>query len=156
MFNFISTLAGLVTQPIKNYQMRKQLKVEQQFELQKLAQQEKVAKANALIEMAKTGQQIDYDLDKIAMQNMNKSWKDEFILLVFLAPVIMAFIPQTAPYSLEGFKVMALMPSWYIGIVIGMVVVIYGMRGLLKSYLTKGVKTSLKSNQHAGKQDGHS
>jgi|TARA_R110000803_G_scaffold22513_1_gene55963 hypothetical protein len=100
----------------------------------------KVAKATALTKMAEAGQTQNYDLDRLAMEQMTKSWKDEFILIIFLAPMIMAFIPGLKDYSLDGFSVVALMPEWYRYIIIGMVVVIYGLRGLLEKALEKKFK----------------
>jgi hypothetical protein len=71
------------------------------------------------------------------MENMSKSWKDEVILIVFLAPMIMAFIPGLENYALAGFGVMDKMPEWYQYVIIGMIVVIYGLRGLLEKVLAK-------------------
>jgi len=82
--------------------------------------------------MAESGQSQDFDLDKIAMEQMAQSWKDEFLLIVFLTPMIMAFIPSLAPYSLNGFEIIDKMPEWYRYIIIGMVIVIYGLRGMVK------------------------
>jgi len=90
------------------------------------------AKAISATRMAESGQAQDFDLDKIAMEQMAKSWKDEFLLIVFLAPMIMAFIPSLAPYSLNGFEIIDKMPEWYRYIIIGMVIVIYGLRGMVK------------------------
>ena len=84
-----------------------------------------------------SAQDQNYDLDRLAMENMSKSWKDEVILAVFLAPMVMAFIPGFESYALTGFGVMAQMPQWYQYTIIGMVVVIYGPRGLLEKVLAK-------------------
>jgi hypothetical protein len=100
----------------------------------------KVAKATALTKMAEAGQTQNYDLDRLAMEQMTKSWKDEFILIIFLAPMIMSFIPGMEQYALAGFNVIAQMPEWYRYIIIGMVVVIYGLRGLLEKVLEKKFK----------------
>ena len=99
----------------------------------------KVAKATAITKMAEAGQTQNYDLDRLAMEQMTKSWKDEVLLLVFLAPMIMAFIPNMDIYALAGFEVIDKMPDWYQYIIIGMVVVIYGMRGLLEKIIDKKV-----------------
>jgi len=69
------------------------------------------AKAISATRMAESGQAQDFDLDKIAMEQMAKSWKDEFLLIVFLTPMIMAFIPSLAPYSLNGFEIIDKMPN---------------------------------------------
>jgi hypothetical protein len=100
----------------------------------------KLAKATAITKMAEAGQAQNYDLDRLAMENMSKSWKDELILVVFLAPMIMAFIPSLKDSALAGFGVIALMPEWYRYIIIGMVVVIYGLRGLLEKVLENKFK----------------
>lgn len=97
----------------------------------------KKAKALSVTTRAEKGQDQDFDLDKMAMENMEKSWKDELLLLVFLAPMIMAFIPGMDQYALAGFSVVAMMPQWYQYIIIGMVVVIYGLRGLLEKFLSR-------------------
>lgn len=100
----------------------------------------KLAKATAITKMAEAGQTQNYDLDRLAMENMSKSWKDEAILIIFLAPMIMAFIPSLKDSALAGFGVIAMMPDWYRYIIIGMVVVIYGLRGLLEKVLEKKFK----------------
>ena len=100
----------------------------------------KLAKATAITKMAEAGQTQNYDLDRLAMENMSKSWKDELILIIFLAPMLMAFIPSLKDSALAGFGVIALMPDWYRYIIIGMVVVIYGLRGLLEKVLENKFK----------------
>lgn len=91
-----------------------------------------VAEAEAKVRRLEKESEQDYDLDKLATQNMEKSWKDELILIIFLTPVVMCFIPEYQIYVTNGFASLALVPDWYMGILVGMIVVIYGMRGLLK------------------------
>jgi len=93
------------------------------------------AKAIAAMNMAEQGQAQDYDLDRIAMEQMSKSWKDELLLVVFLAPMVMAFFPWFADDALRGFEVIAQMPEWYRYTILGMVVVIYGLRGRAKQII---------------------
>ena len=139
MWDIISGLANnLIGEPVKQWQRRKTLKVEQKFELQKLDHQANVARAEAMLEMARQGQAQDYDLDKISLKNMENSWKDELVLVIFLTPVVLAFFPGMAAHVQAGFAAIEQMPRWYIAIVAGMVVVIYGMRGLLKAWLERG------------------
>ena len=97
----------------------------------------KKAKALSATKLAESGQAQNYDLDRMAMEQMGKSWKDELILIIFLAPMVMAFIPGMDGYALAGFTVISKMPEWYQYIIIGMVVVIYGMRGMLEKLLDK-------------------
>ena len=79
---------------------------------------------------------------------MDKSWKDELILLIWLTPVVMSFIPVWQPYVVEGFASLALVPDWYMYILVGLVTVIYGMRGMLKMVLQiAGSKFKIKKDK---------
>ena len=93
------------------------------------------AKAISATKMAQEGQAQDYDLDRIAMEQMSKSWKDELVLVIFLAPMVMAFFPDLAPHALRGFEIIEKMPEWYRYVIIGMVIVIYGLRGMAKQLI---------------------
>lgn len=110
-----------------------------------------MAEAQAKIDKLKKEAEMDYDLDKTAMQNMENSWKDELILVIWLTPVIMSFIPDLQPYVANGFASLALVPDWYMYILVGMIVVIYGMRGMLKMALEMlSNKFSFRSNKKDG------
>ena len=91
-----------------------------------------VAETDAKVRRLEKESEQDYDLDRLATENMERSWKDELILIIFLAPLVMCFIPEYQVYVTNGFASLALVPDWYMGIIVGMIVVIYGMRGLLK------------------------
>ena len=41
------------------------------------------------------------------------SWKDEFALVVLLAPAILVFIPGMREYVRDGFEVLSALPDWY-------------------------------------------
>ena len=43
----------------------------------------------------------------------NESWKDEFALVVLLAPAILVFVPGMREYVQRGFEVLATLPDWY-------------------------------------------
>ena len=47
----------------------------------------------------------------------------------------MSFVPEWQSFVSAGFASLALVPDWYMYILVGMVTVIYGMRGLLKMTL---------------------
>jgi hypothetical protein len=142
----IPTTCGLKHHWIRAYHMIPLLTTLVQIGGNWLDNKQKVAQAKTDAEITTIKAQADrqasaqnqnYDLDRLAMENMSKSWKDEVILAVFLAPMIMAFIPGFELYALAGFGVMAQMPQWYQYTIIGMVVVIYGLRGLLEKVLAK-------------------
>ena len=97
--------------------------------------------------------EMAYDLDRIAMQNMDKSWKDELILLIWLTPVVMSFIPEWQPFVIAGFASLALVPDWYMYILVGLVTVIYCMRGMLKMVLQiAGSKFKIKKDKEDKKE----
>ena len=139
----IGILGSLASKAIDAFTQSKEQK--SQMRQLKITQAQEELKANHDLKMAQLkfqtqNQSNTQDLDKIAMQNREKSFKDELILMVFLAPVIMAFIPDLAPFAMRGFEVISQMPEWYRYTLIGMIVVIYGMRGLVSSILKPKVK----------------
>ena len=123
-----SSIVSGITDYFKGKQEIKKVQVEADMQIIKA---EADAKATRLMREA----EIDYDLDRIAMSNMDKTWKDELILIIWLIPVIMCFLPEYQVYVTEGFAILALVPDWYMYILVGLVTVIYGMRGMLKMAL---------------------
>ena len=94
-----------------------------------------LAKAEAEASKMKRESEQDYDLDKIAMMAMEKSWKDEFLLILFSIPIAMCFFPDYRQYVEDGFKTLNIIPEWFMYIYVAMIVVIYGLRGLLRMFL---------------------
>ena len=94
-----------------------------------------LAKAEAEANKMKRESEQDYDLDKIAMMAMEKSWKDEFLLILFSIPIAMCFFPDYRQYVEDGFKTLNIIPEWFMYIYVTMIVVIYGLRGLLRMFL---------------------
>ena len=94
-----------------------------------------LAKAEAEANKMKRESEQDYDLDKIAMNAMDKSWKDEFLLILFSIPIAMCFFPEYRQYVEDGFKTLNIIPEWFMYIYVAMIVVIYGLRGLLRMFL---------------------
>ena len=94
-----------------------------------------MAKAEAEANKMRRESEQDYDLDKIAMIAMDKSWKDEFLLILFSIPIAMCFFPEYRQYVEDGFKTLNIIPEWFMYIYVAMIVVIYGLRGLLRMFL---------------------
>ena len=132
MIGGLVTLGSSIITGISDYFKGKQEISKVQLEAdKKLILAEAEAKAKRLDRESEQ----DYDLDKIAMQNMEKTWKDELILVIFMIPLVMSFIPSYQEYVTTGFASLALVPDWYMYILVGMITVIYGMRGMLKMLL---------------------
>ena len=132
MLSVIGSIGSAIVSGVSDY-----FKGKQEISKTKLEGDIKVliAEAEAKVKRLERESEQDYDLDRLATENMEKSWKDELILLIWLTPVAMCFIPEYHVYVTNGFASLALVPDWYMGILVGMVVVIYGMRGLLKMVL---------------------
>jgi len=129
----IGSLLSSVTEGISSYVSNKQkitqAKVEGELKVIQAKAEEKVAISKSKMKMAQSGQTQDYNLDRIAMEEMKNSYLDEALLAVFLAPIFHAY------WVAGGFAGLVIVPVWYLSLVIGMVVVKYGMRGMLKDYL---------------------
>lgn len=132
MFGVIGSLGSAIVSGISDYFKGKQEIKKVELEADKMLI---MAEAQAKADRLKREAEMDYDLDKIAMQNMDKTWKDELILLIWLVPVILSFIPEYQHIVVNGFAALGLVPDWYMYILIGMITVIYGMRGMLKMAL---------------------
>jgi hypothetical protein len=73
----------------------------------------KVAKAKAeatIMEKKATGE-IDWDLEMARASS--SSWKDEWLVILFSIPLILAFIPGMEEVVANGFSQLEMMPEWY-------------------------------------------
>ena len=73
----------------------------------------KVAKAvaeAAIMEKKATGE-IDWDIEMARASS--SSWKDEWLVILFSIPLILAFIPGMEGVVKNGFEQLNKMPEWY-------------------------------------------
>jgi len=73
----------------------------------------KVAKAvaeAAIMEKKATGE-IDWDIEMA--RSSASSWKDEWLVVLFSIPLILAFIPGMEGIVQNGFEQLNKMPEWY-------------------------------------------
>jgi hypothetical protein len=66
---------------------------------------------------------------------MQKSWKDEFLLLLFSLPVILTFIPSMQPYVQKGWEMLNQAPEWFLWLYAAMIISVWGLRGIARSVL---------------------
>ena len=90
----------------------------------------KVAGAKAAHKLADNGQTQDFNLDLVAMQQMDKSFLDEIMIALLLVPIAASFIGYQEEVT-AAFESFASMPDWYQYLVLGVYIVKFGMRGLL-------------------------
>jgi len=95
----------------------------------------KVAGARAANKLADDGQTQDYNLDAIAMQQMDKSYLDEVMIALLLVPLAASFVGYQEEVS-AAFESFSAMPDWYQYLVLGVYIVKFGMRGLLTKLMS--------------------
>ena len=95
----------------------------------------KVAGAKAAHKLAENGQSQDFNLDLVAMQQMDKSFLDEIMIALLLVPIAASFVGYQAEVT-AAFESFAAMPEWYQYLVLGVYVVKFGMRGLLSKLIS--------------------
>ena len=100
----------------------------------------KSARLETELAIEKARSTADIDWDKQAMINAGGSWKDEYLLILFSPPLIMAFIPGLAPYVAEGFEVLSMTPDWYKSAIALMVAASFGMRAYARKQMGLKVK----------------
>ena len=75
--------------------------------------QAKVAEAKARATVAEKVAAGEVEWQGKMADATNDSWKDEFALVVLLAPAILVFIPGMREYVKQGFVVLETLPDWY-------------------------------------------
>ena len=60
-------------------------------------------------------------------------WKDEFLVILWSSPAIMAFIPGLQPYIVEGFRILQEdTPEWYVMGWLGITGAVFGLSRLIE------------------------
>ena len=76
--------------------------------------------------------EIDWDLE--AIKGSQNSWKDEWLVILFSIPLILAFIPGGEEIVQNGFAQLDKMPEWYqysLGVIIA---ASFGVRSATKFF----------------------
>jgi len=69
------------------------------------------AQAEAVVMQKKATGEIDWDLEMA--KGSTSSWKDEWLVILFSIPLILAFIPGMEDIVANGFSQLEKMPDWY-------------------------------------------
>lgn len=76
------------------------------------------------------------ELDSISIQS--RGWKDDFLLLVTVLPIIACFIPDMGLHIKNGFEVLkASVPEWYMYALALVFIDTFGFRRILRSVLAQ-------------------
>jgi len=121
----LSSIIGGILKPVGDYFNRRQeiKAVQHQGELEvKKAMYERQA------ELARQGLAADAAWEMEFAKQAATSWKDEYTLIVVSIPLVMAFIPGTAKYVVDGFASFSNTPIWYQLLVQAIFYATYGIR----------------------------
>ncbi len=119
MLNFLSIAGNLASSWLEN-----------KVEKTKADGQAKVAEAKARATVAEKVAAGEVAWEGKMADATDNSWKDEFALVVLLAPAILVFIPGMKEYVKEGFEVLATLPDWYQYLLFIAISASFGIKGV--------------------------
>jgi len=102
--------------------------------------QAKVAQAKAKAVVAEKVATGEVEWEKSMAEATDGSWKDEFALIVLLAPAILVFIPSMTEYVRTGFEVLNTLPDWYQYLLFIAVSSSFGIKGVGQAMKLMGKK----------------
>lgn len=146
--NFLSAAVTLLTGGLTAYREKKQ----HEADLAKIERQGEIkirdAQVQSAVKQAELGQQADICLDKISFKH--RGWKDEYLLILFTAPLVVLFLAPLIDLYLfvdsyqagdltnavqSGFTALNNTPTWY-KVMVGLIFVdTFAFRRLLQNAL---------------------
>ena len=90
----------------------------------------KVAEAKARATVAEKVAAGEVEWEGKMAQASDNSWKDEFALVVLLAPAILVFIPGMTEYVRNGFEILNTLPEWYQYLLFIAIFASFGIKGV--------------------------
>jgi len=97
----------------------------------------KAAIATAKTKRASEGDQNAATLDEMSISQ--RGWKDEYLLLITTAPLILCFLPDYAGYVDQGFTALDTVPEYYWYGLAMVYVDTFGFRRMLRTALEQWV-----------------
>tara|TARA_X000000368_G_scaffold373259_1_gene324143 strand:+ start:165 stop:536 length:372 start_codon:yes stop_codon:yes gene_type:complete len=94
------------------------------------------AKAKAEAQVMVQSSKSIADWETLQARNAGQSWKDEYLVILFSIPLILAFIPSTVPFVMEGFAALEQMPDWYkysLSVIVGASFGVRSVIGIMKN-----------------------
>ena len=94
------------------------------------------AKAKAEAQVMVQSSKSIADWETLQARNAGQSWKDEYLVILFSIPLILAFVPSTVPFVMEGFAALEQMPDWYkysLSVIVGASFGVRSVIGIMKN-----------------------
>lgn len=131
--NLLSVLGGGVVNIVEGWQRRATARVEADVRLATTRAEAEatilVAQATAATRLAENDQANAQAWDMLVAGQMERTWKDEWYVLLFSVPLVLAFVYP--PLVERGFTALDQMPAWYFYSIGTMIAATFGMRRLL-------------------------
>jgi len=107
------------------------------------------ARVQGEIDLKKTQMQGDQQYDFAVAEQMETSWKDEWLTILLSIPAVLCFIPGGAKYVAAGFDALKDTPEWYQWAFLGMIIASFGLKSIVRPLLNKwfGIKEAAAANQ---------
>ncbi len=119
-------------------QNRKILEIQRAMDLQNKQHELQMKRAELEAEYASKGKILPDNLDRISMEQMERSYKDEIIMAILFSPIVLVFWSYTQPVIKAGFEILSTsVPEWYIWLIGGVIIVTYGLRNVLRMVLSR-------------------
>ncbi|MDG3088107.1 hypothetical protein P7F88_19320 [Vibrio hannami] len=124
MITFLTAIGTGILNLVSARQAEKSRKAERKDRVEE-------AKATAQIKRIESGDNNAARLDEISMKD--RGWKDDYLLLLTTIPVLLAFVPDWAPYIQQGFDALEASVPEYYWYALGMIYIdTFGFRRMLR------------------------
>jgi hypothetical protein len=131
--NLVAGLGGGLTAVVEGWQKRATARAEAEVRVAvakaEAEAQIVLAQATAATRMAESDQANAQNWDMLVAGQMDRTWKDEWFVLLFSVPLILAFIEPSI--VTRGFDALDGMPAWYFYAIGTMLAATFGMRRLM-------------------------
>ena len=89
----------------------------------------KLVEAEAKATIMKSAATSEAEWEKLMAEGTQNSWKDEFITIIVMIPVILCFVPGLEDVVKNGFDRLSELPEWYTWLVFAVCSAAIGIRG---------------------------
>jgi hypothetical protein len=133
LISLLGAVGGGITTVVEGWQRRATARVEADVKLATTRAEAEatilVAQATAATRLAENDQANAQAWDMLVAGQMDRTWKDEWFVLLFSVPLILAFV---APHIVvRGFEALDGMPTWYFYSIGTILAATFGMRRLV-------------------------
>jgi hypothetical protein len=128
ILDIITTLLGIGGKALEKKQQLKEIQIDAQAKIE-------IARAEAEVARLNKAQDAEITWDNEAAQQMEHSWKDEYLTLLLSMPMILAFCGSWGKEVVDGgFSAIASAPEWYKVSFLSAIAASFGIRTLVNKF----------------------